>query len=403
MKIIKLYRDSYTGLKPEVWLLTLITLINRTGSMVLPFLALYLNTVEGYSLSLTGIIMMAYGLGSFAGNWIGGILTDKIGAFRLQFWSLFISSFAFVSLMWLHSPWSIAIGLFVTSTLADAFRPASMASIGILADKDKRAKAVGLMRLAVNLGFALGPAAGGFIAYKFGYSWIFIIDGATCFLAALFFLFIFRKQLAREGREEVEEPKDPKDKPHMRQVFKDQSYLLFLGLLFIYSLIFMQYFNAFPVYLKSSIKLFENDIGLLMAFNGLLIVLIEMPLIHILERQNHLKMIAAGTFMIGLSFAVLLIGPFIWVAWLSTAFFTIGEVLSLPFCTTVVLNRSPERLRGRYMALYGMTFSLAHIVAPAAGLGLAGLTSFGTLWLIMSIFMILTAWAYLGLRYKMND
>jgi predicted MFS family arabinose efflux permease len=400
MNIIRLYRNSYTGLKPEVWLLTLITLINRTGSMVLPFLSLYLNTVEGYSLALTGIIMMAYGLGSFMGNWIGGILTDKLGAFRLQFWSLFISSFAFLSLMFLHQPWLIALGLFVTSTLADAFRPASMASIGILADPDKRARAVGLMRLAVNLGFALGPAAGGFIAYQFGYSWIFVIDGATCLLAAVFFLLIFRKQIAAEGKKEVEEEENPQDRPHMRQVFKDQPYLLFLGLLFIYSLIFMQYFNAFPVYLKSKMGLFENDIGFLMAFNGLLIAVVEMPLIHLLERQNHLKMIAMGSLLVGLSFACLLIGPYFWVPWLSTFLFTIGEVLSLPFCTTVVLDRSPERLRGRYMALYGMTFSLAHIIAPAAGLALADLAGFSLLWGLMGIGMLLTAWAYLGLRYR---
>ena len=79
MKILKLYRDSYTGLKREVWLLTLITLINRTGSMVLPFLSIYLNTVEGYSLALTGFILMAYGLVAFMGNCLGSVLTNLAG------------------------------------------------------------------------------------------------------------------------------------------------------------------------------------------------------------------------------------------------------------------------------------------------------------------------------------
>lgn len=113
MNILKLYKDSFSGVNPQIWYLALVTLINRAGAMVLPFLSLYLTSVEGYSLSTTGTILFFYGVGSFCGNYLGGILTDKVGAFKIQFLSLFTTSLAFVSLLYFHSPVSMAIGLFV--------------------------------------------------------------------------------------------------------------------------------------------------------------------------------------------------------------------------------------------------------------------------------------------------
>lgn len=397
MNILKLYKDSFSGVNPQIWYLALVTLINRAGAMVLPFLSLYLTSVEGYSLSTAGTILLFFGVGSFFGNYVGGILTDKIGAFRLMFLSLFTTSFAFISLLYLHSPISMAFGLFITSLLADAFRPANMASISVLENQENRTKAVGVVRLAINLGFAAGPAFGGLIAFAIGYSWLFLIDAATCMLAAFFLLFIFRKEIKKEFIE-TKEKKAEGEKPSVLLVLKDKAFMGFLLLVFIMACVFMQFFNALPVFFKQNLFLNENDIGLLMALNGILIVLFELPIIHLLKGKNELKLISIGCVLLSACYAVLIFEPWLGVSFFCLLFFSIGEILVLPYTTTAIMNRAPEHLRGRYLALYGMAFSLCHMLAPFIGMRVAENYSFSALWISIALLVLIPAFVIYRMR-----
>jgi MFS family permease len=312
------------------------------------------------------------------------------------------SGLAYYALMFLDSPLSIGIGLFVATLLADTFRPANMASVALLAGPETRVKAVGVTRLAFNLGFTAGPALGGLIAANAGYNWIFIIDGSTCILAGLAFLSVFYPHIQAEGKRKTVEMAEGEEKPHLRQVLRDKPFMFFMLLAFVYGVIFMQYFNTVPVYFKNKMMLTEDYIGILMAMNGFLIVLIEMPMLQILEKRSPLKNMALGAIMVGLAYIIFLPGNWIALAWISTLMFTIGEIYSLPFATTVVMNRSTERLRGRYMALYGMTFSLCHIVAPF-GMFIADTFGFSILWMLLGLLMLLTAWGYYSLRDSLHD
>lgn len=401
MYISELYKKSYSGVDREIWMLAFVSFVNRVGSMVLPFLTIYLSSVKHYSLSLTGLIMTAYGIGSFFGNWAGGILSDRIGAFRLQFLSLLSSGLALYVLLWLDSPISIAIGLFCCSFLADSFRPANMASVAALSSEQSRVKAVGVTRLAFNLGFSAGPALGGIIAVSLGYNWLFIIDGTSCIIAGLIFLFFFKKQILGE-RQQLKADKDEIEKPHMRHLFRDKPFLVFMLLMFIYGLIFMQFFSSVPVYFKNKMLYSEDFIGILMALNGFLIVLIELPILHLLENRKKMPLMALGTLMVGLAFLLLLPAKFLLLPILATIIFTVGEVFSFPFATTVVLNRSSEKMRARYMAFYGMTFSLCHIAAPAFGMFVADNFSFTALWIVLGILVLITSWGYYSLRSSLK-
>ena len=395
-RAIKLFYDSYSGISKGVWLLSLVTFINRAGAMVLPFLSLYLTTVEGYSLSTTGTILLFYGIGSFFGNYFGGILTDKIGAFRIQFLSLLTTGISFFIMSSLHSPISMAIGLFATSLLADTFRPANMASVGILTTEDKRTKAIGVIRLAINIGFAAGPASGGLIAYAIGYDWLFAIDGSTCILAAFFLYFFFRKQISQEGKRDPH--KEEEIKPSIFLVLKDKMYLFFLGLVFIIGFVFMQLFNSIPVFFKEVSRLEENTIGLLMALNGVLVVLLELPIIELYGKKNKSKLMALGSILLGLCYLVLLYEDSIAIPVLCLVLFSIGEIFTLPFITSAIINRAPESLRGRYLALYGMAFSVTHIITPIISLKIAEVYSFESLWIIVGMVSIIAAYGYWLLR-----
>jgi predicted MFS family arabinose efflux permease len=399
--LFRLFIDSYSGVRKEIWLLSLVTFINRAGAMVLPFLSLYLTKQEGYSLEETGSILLFYGVGSFLGNYLGGILTDRIGAFRLQFLSLLTTGISFFVLSQLHEPILMAVGLLVTSLLADAFRPANMASIGVLESREKRTKAVGIIRLAINVGFTAGPASGGFIAYSLGYTYLFLVDGITCIVAAFFLLYFFRKQLKSETKAGNEDSSE--QKPSIALVLKDRVFLLLLLCVFVIACVFMQLFHTFPVFLQRILSLNEGEIGWIMALNGVLVVLLELPLIHLLDKKAKLPLIAFGAILIGLSF--LLLNSSLWKGWavISMAIFSIGEILTLPFITTVIINRASDRLRGRYLALYGMAFSVCHMLAPPLGMQTVAQLGFASLWWLGGLLAIITGFGFAALKSGFDE
>ncbi len=390
------YKRSFSGVKPKIWYLAIITLINRAGAMVLPFLSLYLTTEEGYDLVTTGNILLMFGVGSFLGNYFGGILTDRFGPFRIQLFSLWVTSLSFLVLMHLHTPLSFAMGLLVTSCLMDLFRPANMTAVSRLESAENRTKAVGVIRLAINIGFAAGPAFGGLIAFTLGYDWLFMIDAITCFLAGGLMLGLFRTQMRTEGSEQKAKKDEPKG--NVKEVFKDRLFLFFLFLVFIMACVFMQIFNVIPVFFKQDMLFTEAQIGYLMAFNGVLIVFIELPLIELMKKRNELKLIASGCILLAISYLILIFDQWSVVAILCLLFFTIGEILILPYTTTAIMNRAPEHLKGRYLAFYGMAFSICHMVAPLMGMNVASAYGFSPLWWLLGSLLIVPVLGFYALR-----
>jgi predicted MFS family arabinose efflux permease len=387
-KTLQLYKSSFSGFSREVWLLSLVMLINRSGTMVIPFLSVYLTQVKGYTLIQAGWVMTFFGAGSVLGSYIGGKLTDSIGYYKVQFWSLFGAGLSFIMLGYADHLFSICLVVFLASTIADAFRPANFAAIAAYSEEKDRTRAIALVRMAINLGWAIGPAVGGFIAVKFGYKWLFWIDGLTCIGAAFFFL------LSLKEKRTISTAQSTDASINITSIWKDHAYLLLLLFTLINAIAFMQLFTALPVFLKQDVALDEHVIGQLMAMNGLLIAIIEMPLIFVLERRfKSWQIIGFGTLLIGLSYIVFnFFGHTGSVAILSMLLMTLGEMLSLPFIATLALGFSNEHNRGQYMALFSMAYSLAHIAAPNVGMQIAGRYGFSSLWWVILMLCIL-AWA----------
>ena len=157
------YINNFRGFRREVWILALITFINRAGTMVLPFLSKYLKEDLLLSYSQVGWIMVCFGFGSMLGSWVGGKLSDKIGFYKIMIFSLFTSGVLFFFLQYVTSFWALCVSMFTIMVIADMFRPAMFVSLGTYAKPENRTRALTLVRLAVNLGFAAGPALGGLI------------------------------------------------------------------------------------------------------------------------------------------------------------------------------------------------------------------------------------------------
>ncbi|MBT8189534.1 MAG: MFS transporter, partial [Bacteroidia bacterium] len=284
--MIKWFRDtvyykSFEGLSREIWLLSLVMLINRSGAMVLPFLSIYLNQELGFSLAKCGIVMACFGAGSVAGAFIGGILTDKIGFFKVMYISLLMTGLAFYGIMTLKDFYVLCGGIFMLSLIADAFRPANLTAIQTFSKKENTTRSLSLVRLAINLGYAIGPFMGGYIASFMGYDFLFIFNGTAILIGGTLFYFFFRNRPQRAlAHEMTEEQKNNPDMP-----WTNTSYLSYLFLFTLTLIVFFQLIFTIPLFFKTGFGFDESMIGLFMALNGLVIAIIEMPLIYKIENR----------------------------------------------------------------------------------------------------------------------
>src|SRR5215471_16756264 len=178
---ISLYKNAYSGLSRPIWWLGLVMLVNRAGTMVIPFLTLYLREEKNFSISNAGLIIAFYGVGAIGGNFLGGKLTDKQGFHHVQFWSLFLNGILFIVLGQMETFWQIGFCMLTIGIVGESFRPANAAAIAYYSLPENRTRSYSLNRLAINLGFSIGPAIGGLLAYQS----IFWVDGITCMIAAL--------------------------------------------------------------------------------------------------------------------------------------------------------------------------------------------------------------------------
>lgn len=392
-KTIKLYKDSFSGLSTEIWWLALITLINRAGTMVIPFLSIYLIKQLDYTIGQAGWVMTGFGVGSFIGSWIGGKLTDKIGFYKVMVWSLFGTGLLFLSLQYITSFWLFTGLITLTMIVADAFRPAMFVSLKAYSKPENQTRSLTLIRLAINLGFSLGPFLGGMVIAMFSYKGLFWIDGITCLAAVLVFMLLFKeKEVKREAN--ILKKEEILAKPAL----KDFPYLLFLVIMFIMSFTFFQLFSTIPLYYKDIHLLDEVTIGILMSINGMIIFIFEMPLIYQLEKKtlDSIKLVMMSLLLISCSFFVFNINNWSGLLVLSMLIISVAEIIGFPFANTFALNRSPKGRDGEYMALFTMSFSLGLIFSSKAGMEIVDSFGYSINWYIMGA-LNLVAFA-LGIR-----
>ena len=374
------YINNFRGFTREIWILTFITFINRAGTMVLPFLSKYLKEDLHFSYSQVGWIMVFFGSGSIIGSWLGGKLSDKIGFYKIMIFSLFTTGILLFCIQFITSFVGLCIGMFVLMIIADMFRPAMFVSIGAYAKPENRTRALTLVRLAINLGFAAGPALGGLIIMTIGYNGLFWIDGGTCIIAILFFWIKVKEKKKTAYR----------DKAHpgeilTHSVFKDKPFWIFLFSCMVSGVLFFQIFTTIPLYHKEQFNLTEFKTGLLLTLNGLIIFFMEMPLVSYVERNNisKVKVVALGCFFMAVSLFLMLINTWAGILIIMMLFMTFGEMFVFPFSNSVALSRAPKGHEGRYMAIYTMSFSLAHIFSSKIGMEIIDNFGYQMNWFVM--------------------
>ena len=352
------------------------------------------------SKDLAGYIIAAFGVGSLFGNYLGGWLADRISFLYIQIGSLLISSIILVPLMFVKSYEWIMVIVFLFALIADTFRPANTVAIAHFSKPENQTRSYSLMRLAFNLGFTLGPAAGGVIAAQFGYKWLFLVDALTCAFSGMVLWYYFKDHLS------VTSPalKNNGGKVELVGIsaYKDKEYLIFVSLVVFYGFCFLQLITSLPVHFAEDLKYSESRVGLLLALNGFLVFLLEMPIIARMESRKNLKrmmalgsslMIIAYLFLLG--FTPLLIFPVLYIV-----FITLSEIFAMPFMMSYAMNRSHPSRRGQYSALYSMAYAIAFITAPSIGLTMAEKFGFYVFLVVLTIASVVITLLFYWLAKK---
>ena len=369
---------SLKGLPRDVWVLAAATLINRAGTMVLPFLVLYLTRELGFSAPRAGLALAAYGAGSIIAAPISGRLTDRIGPLPVMRASLLMGGILLLVMPLVRSfPGVVAVTL-VWSVVSELFRPANLVIIADIVPSDKLKPAYALSRLSINLGMSIGPAAAGFIAER-SFTWIFIGDAVTTLAAAAVLIATpFSLPPRRhEARDESGKPQSILDV----LVLDDRRMVLFLSAVFLVGIVFFQIEGPLPLFLVQDLALSPAFYGGLFTLNTVMIVFMEVPLNAATAHWPHRRALAIGAFLFAVGSGAFGFagGPVLIVV--AMMVWTFGEMLLFPQASAYVAEIAPPARRGQYMGAYSLAFSFAFAVAPWAGTSAYARFGARSLWL----------------------
>jgi MFS family permease len=363
-----------------VWWLYAGSFVNRFGSFVSVFLILYL-VEEGFTPAQAGLAAASYGAGSFAAAIVGGYLADRLGRRNSMALSMFSAAAASLALSQARSLGTIVVLTALFGMTSDLYRPASAALLTDLVRPERRLPAFAGYRLAINAGFAFGPAVAGFLAER-SFFWLFVGEAVTSAVMGVIALVALpegvRTRRAEERRGEG-----------VRTIARDRTFVLFFVAITLSAFVYLQSGSTLPLHVRAA-GLSTSFYGWLISLNGALIVLIELPLVSLIRRFSAPRAIAVGIALSGVGFGMLAFGagPALLVA--SAVTWTIGEIVAAPTGNAYVANLAPHRLRGRYQGAYGLTFSLGLVLAPALGTRLFAWSP-AWLWVICGVLSLVAA------------
>jgi MFS family permease len=381
---------SLENLPREVWLLFTASLVNRAGTMALPFLVLYLTQSLEMSPGEAGLVVGVYGASALIAAPLAGRLVDAIGVLTVLRASLLTSGAALVLMPLGTTFGEVCAATVVWSLSAEAFRPANMAAVSSFVEPARRKTAFAALRLAVNLGMSVGPAVGGFIA-EASYPAIFIVDGLTS-VAAGVLLFAPSLKATRQAP-----PRANVGAAHSGPAMRDVRLLLLLTGTMLNGVVFFQHEASMPLYLVHDLALDERIYGLLFTVNTLMIVFMEVALNDAMAHWQHRHALALGALLCGLGFGALGLATGLWGAVFTVVIWTFGEMILFPTMAVYVADIAPPGRLGRYMGLYSMAFGIAFTFAPGLGTVVLDRLGGGVLWGACAMLGVVTAIVFLRL------
>ncbi len=350
-------RKDIAAMPRTVWVLFAGTLINRFGSFVFVFLAVYL-TGKGYTAPQAGLAIGAYGVGAICASLVGGWLADHLGRRNTIVLSMVLSACVMMGLSQANA-YALLMSLTVLAGFcAEMYRPAASALIADVTTPSQRVTAYALYRLAINAGFAVGPAVGGFMAHK-SFFLLFAGDAVTSLAYAGIAIAAFPNRVVAHHAPQA-------GRSALQAILHDSKFLMFLGSTMAASMVFMQHVSSYPLWI-TSLGYSSSVFGLLISLNGVIICLTELPLTTYTRRQPPRRVMVIGMLVFGSGFALTGLARAIPFLAACVVVWTIGEMFYFPMAAAHVANISPPDMRGRYQGAWGISWGLGAVLGPVLG------------------------------------
>lgn len=351
------------GLPHNMWVLFYTTLINRSGTMVIPFLVLYLTQKIGVTASEAGTALLIYGIGGFISSPITGKIADKIGALRVMKFSLLGTSAVIFIYGFITNYYLILVFSFIFAAINEAFRPANLSLISGIVTPAQRRISFALNRLGINIGMSIGPVIGGFLILL-DYHFLFYVNAIASLAAGIYLTLTPWPSVVKDESSDGETSSKPK---LHSSVFSDTKFLFFLLAIIPAQLVFFQHIGGLPLYIVDDLKYSTAAFGLLTAINTVLIIIIEVPLNNAMSNMAYGRSMFIGALFAAIGFGAMAVARDITPLVISIIIWTIGEMIFFPVTAAYASEVAPPQKRGEYMGYFQMTFSFAFSAGPWLG------------------------------------
>ncbi|MFF5072363.1 MDR family MFS transporter [Micromonospora olivasterospora] len=386
------FRDTTGGLPRTFWYLWTGTLINRLGSFVLVFLAIYLTQERGFDELQAGMVLGLWGVGGAVGTTLGGTLTDRWGRRPTLLTAHLGAASMMLTLGFARDLWAVAVGALLLGLFAEAARPAFGAMmIDVVPERD-RLRAFSLNYWAINLGFASAAILAG-LAAEASYLLLFVVDaGTTVVTAAVIFLKVPETRavaVAAPGGAGAGRPRGA-----LRTIVTDRVYLGFVALNLLGALVFLQHISMLPIAMGED-GLAPTTYGTVIALNGVLIVAGQLFVPRLIRGRSRSHVLALAALVMGVGFGLTAFADAAWLYAMTVLIWTVGEMLNSPSNSTLIAELSPAALRGRYQGVFSLSWQIAGASAPILGGLVRQQAGNATLWLGCAAIGALIAVAHL--------
>ncbi|MEN6530102.1 MAG: MFS transporter [Anaerolineaceae bacterium] len=385
----------------KFWLVIGVSFIDHVGgTMLFPFFSLYITQKFNVGMTEAGIVLGLFAITGLIGQMVGGALTDKFGRRKLIIFGLVFSAISTLTLGFINK-FSVLIPLVVViGLLSDIAGPAHNAMIGDILPESKRQEGFGIMRVIGNLAWIIGPTIGGFVADR-SFLALFIIDAViSCIVAFLFFLFI--SETKPEAHPDTKVESIFTTFKGYGKVLRDSSFIAFLVASMLMGLVYQQMYNSLSVYLRDNHGIDPKGYGFLLTASAIVVILFQFSMTRLIKDKAPFKMMAFGTIFYAIGFSMFGFVNQYWFFVLAIVVVTIGEMIVVPTSQTLAMGFAPEEMRGRYMGVFGVTWSIPATIGPGlAGVILDNLNP-NLLWYIGGGLCLLSVLGYYLLHLKLG-
>jgi len=363
MKIIDDLKSTYRRYPSHFWTLILAMFIDHLGgSLVFPFLALYITKKFEVGFSTVGIIFALHSSAAFFGNILGGALTDKLGRKSMLIFGL-IASAVSVLLMGLIDQLQVYYILaLVTGLVSNIGGPAVQAMLTDILPEKNRTEGFGIHRVAFNLAVTIGPAIGGLLA-GFNFIWLFIGDCIISIITAII-VFVALPETRPAGAAGEEQKILMQSMGGYGQVLKDKVFLALLALALLSTVVYVQMNTSLSVFLRDMHGITPQQYGAILSLNAGMVVLFQFMVTRKIKTYHPLVLMAVGTLFYAVGFGMYGFVSTYALFLAAMTILTIGEMILSPVGQSIIARLAPENMRGRYMAAFHMSWGASFAMGP---------------------------------------